>query len=97
MYHPMNYNEAHAVVLIFKQIAGLPDPIAIVAHSNYYKKLGGNASTLFYGEVMNEKAICAILNVFSALAFEQILENDPALISGFYEVSQVTPFVFPGH
>jgi hypothetical protein len=70
----MNYNELHAVVLIFRQLAGLPDTIAIQAHANYYKGLGGNASTLYYGEVMNDKLVCAILNVSSDLVFQQILQ-----------------------
>jgi hypothetical protein len=41
---------------------------------------------------MNDIAVCAIIHVSGAAAFEQIIGNDPGLRSGLYHIKQVIPF-----
>jgi hypothetical protein len=91
-----HYNEPHAVVLIFERPVNAKKSYAyesqVLCHEDYYKNLGDLAKIIHYGEVMNDIAVCAIIHVSGAAAFEQIIGNDPGLRSGLYHIKQVIPY-----
>jgi hypothetical protein len=91
------YNKPHMVVVIFEKPSDVLKngkyDAEILCHENYYKTLKGAADVIYYGEVMNEKAVCVIMKIANDSVFEKIIGNDPALKSGLYKIKQVIPFV----
>lgn len=87
-----HYNSLHSVVLLFDKLTNAAQDAEVKSHKSYYKNLNGCARIIHYGDVMNENALCVIIEIASAAAFEQVICNDPALKSGFYRIKQVIPF-----
>ncbi|MDB5122064.1 MAG: hypothetical protein JWP94_193 [Mucilaginibacter sp.] len=68
-------------------------PNNLINHLRYYEDLRESSKVIYYGEVMNQPAVCVILSVSSDNDFEQIISNDPALNSGAYKIKNIMPFV----
>ena len=83
-----SYKTPHQVLITLKRGA-LNEPLSdLESHVEYYRE-----KSTSYGYAMNQRAICILLNVINADDFEQIITNDPALISGELEIDTVIPFV----
>ncbi|QNK64002.1 hypothetical protein H7F33_05790 [Pedobacter sp. PAMC26386] len=86
------YRISHQILMTFKFNRSLLDlpSLCLDMHADYYRNQSGKL--ISYGHCINQQAICIVLQVECNMDFENIISNDPHLISGVLEIDVIVPF-----